>query len=161
MVYCLKKILLKIILIFFLLIYPCNILAEQCFINNECFGVIEASMATRACHLFYYSTTINNKLQSDFIVINPNQYHNDPLQAEYLKLIIEKKILPLKKNTLVFNCHYSLEILINKPDKAEILGINTPKYNCFGKVYEYVPIRPISGGVCYWVPKINISCKKE
>jgi hypothetical protein len=140
------------------LVLPACGLAEECFIHRECFGVKEPNMVERVCYL--YAHEVNTRPESAMVVATPLlQQHPDQLHVEFLKLLVEKKFVVLKQDTRIFSCGYNLERIRKEPEDAEWQEGELPRFNCRGSDSEFVPVRPVNLGTCYWVALENVECR--
>jgi len=136
---------------------PAGSLAEECYIYRECFGVSEPNLVERVCYL--YAHEINARPESAMAATPLLQQHPDPLHVEFLKLLVEKKFLVMKQDMRIFSCGYNLERLRKEPEEAAWQEAALPRFNCKGSTSEFVPVRPVNVGTCYWVALENVECK--
>lgn len=139
--------------------------AGKCYAKDDNFSVTEPYLINKACFLFYHGINVPLRSQSDMIIVRPEELHSDPLQAEFYKLVLAEKILPVKKNTPLFNCRYDLEIVArdfklnrNTGGTGGILGYEYPEFNCYGRVSKFVQVRLANRSQCYWVAVETIKC---
>jgi len=132
-------------------------IAGECFIKKDCFSVKEPVLFTRACHLYFYSKNVTDP--PEMAVATKDVVHPDPLKAEFIKLVVEKKMYSLMKETPVFDCAYSLENLTKDPEWARIQGSKLPEFSCAGVKSYLVPVRPVRFSECQWVALEDIDCK--
>jgi hypothetical protein len=145
----------------YLVMFPAYVYGSQCYIGKACFSVSEPSMAERVCYLYAHeSRTYREGLESDYSVTMPDSnLHPDQLHVEFLKLLVQKKFIALKKGTPIFSCRYDLSLLKKNPQDAELLLGPLPEANCSGRVSRFVPIRINNMVPCYWVAEENIQCE--
>jgi hypothetical protein len=136
--------------------------SAQCFIGKPCFAVAEPHLVERVCYLYFHETrTYKPGLESDWVVTLPrNELHPDQLHVEFLKLLDQKKFITLTKGTPIFSCQVDLARLKEAPDDALLVGGPLPEFNCRGFVSQWVPVRVINSGVCYWVGTENVQCEE-
>ena len=126
-----KIILVKIVWIIILLFFPINkSLAADCYIVKDAMAFNQPNVTVRACDLYFQS----NKEGKD----------------SFVQLILEKKVIYLKKGTRVFDCGVDLENM-RDVDEARIRGVILPTFHCYGKIITLAPIRPSGHGSCFWI----------
>lgn len=142
-----------------------NLYAGKCFAKETNFSVTEPYLINKACFLFYHGINVPLRSQADFIITRPEQLHSDPLQEEFYKLVLAEDILPIQKNTPLFDCKYDLEVVAkdfrlnrNTAGKGKILGYTYPEFNCYGRMSKFVQVRPVNRSKCYWVAIETIKC---
>jgi hypothetical protein len=134
--------------------------AGDCFINKDSFAVSEPDMVTRVCYLWHHSRQYKPGSESEYTVASKETQHHDPLQAEFYKLLLDKKFITLARGTPVFGCGYDLKTITQDYPKAKLLGVALPQYNCFGRMSYFVSLRPVSSGTCYWVAVECVECRE-
>lgn len=131
--------------------------AEECFINKECVGVSEPSLIEREC--FLYAHELNYRPGSEMrMVMSRLELDPDQLHAEFVGLVVEKKIIGLKYHTPVFSCGFALERITRDSDEV-MEAMPLAQFNCNGSVSKFVPVRPVNIGICYWVALENVECR--
>lgn len=133
------------------------VLAEDCFINKECVGVIEPYLIERECLL--YENELKYRQDSEMRMVMPRmELDPDPLHAEFVKLVLEKKLISLKYATPIFSCGFNLERVSKDPEEV-VETMRLPEFNCNGALSKYVPVMPVNLGICYWIDLENVECR--
>ncbi len=152
-------------LLFSFMANPCASAGGKCYAKDDNFSVTEPYLINKACFLFYHGINVPLRTQSDLIISRPEQLHSDPLQAEFYQLILDGKILPIKKNTQLFSCKYDLHVVArdfklnrNRGGEGRILGYEYPEFNCYGRVSKFVQVRIKNRSQCRWVAIETIAC---
>lgn len=145
------------------LLFSCGVmpppvaLAEDCFINKECVGVIEPSLMERTC--FLYAHEKNYRPEAEMrMVMSRIELDPDPLHAEFVKLVVEKKLISLKYMTPIFSCGIDLERISKDPEEV-METMQLAQFNCSGTMSRFIPVRPVNIGICYWVALENVECR--
>ncbi len=142
-----------------------NALAENCYIAKEGFAVTQPYMVTRGCFLFSHAANIDLENQSDLEITRPDDLHPDPIHSEFLRFILDRKLISLKKGTPLFSCDYDLQTIArdyklsaNQGGTTRILGYDLPQFNCAGTTSIWAPVRPVNESKCFWVAVPLIRC---
>jgi hypothetical protein len=125
-------------------------------INADCFGVLEPLLVERVCFLYAHHIKMPPDLELAQRFLDIELLRADQLHTEYLKLLIDKKFIPLKTGTQVFECGYDLHALKEDTEIASLKRGNLPKANCSGHDSPFVLVRPVGFSVCYWVALGNL-----
>jgi hypothetical protein len=141
------------------------VFAENCYIAKDGFAVEQPYMVTKSCFVFHHSSNVDLENQSDMIITREEDLHPDPIHSEFLRFVIERKLVKLKKETPVFSCGYDLQTVArdfkisgNKAGDTRVLGYQLPEFNCAGTVITWVPVRPVHESHCFWVAVPLIRC---
>ena len=144
------------------LISPDPIQAGRCYIAKNCFGVINPYQVERVCYYFAHENRLYSTLmprESEFSQpLKDIDLHGDPLHIHFVKMMQEKKFLPLAKGTPVFSCQYDLDTVVNNPDQAVLQMGRLPEFHCGGFSFAMVAVRPVNLSICYWVALPNVVC---
>jgi len=139
--------------------------AETCFIAKDAFGVLQPYMVTKSCFLFYHGANVDLRQQSEMVITRKETLHPDPIQAEFLRYVLERKLITLKKGTPIFSCDYDLTTVArdfklsrNHGGETRALGYTLPTFNCAGTNSRWAPVRPVNQSRCYWVAVSLIRC---
>jgi hypothetical protein len=141
-------------------LFPFRAWSTQCYINKGCFSVTDPSLVERVCYLFRHEA----RMYGPSLGGVPSQalgtvdLHPDPLHAEFVELMVEKKYVVLKPGMPVFSCKYDIEELRRLPDNDAIVNVRPPQFNCSGNLFRFVPVRFVNGNRCFWVAVENITC---
>jgi len=140
--------------------------AEECFIAKDGFGVLQPYMVTKGCFLFHHGANVDLRHQSEMVITRKEELHPDPIHAEFLRFVLDKKLITLKKGTPIFSCDYDLGTVArdfklsgDRGGATRTLGYELPSFNCAGTTSMWVPIRPIHEARCYWVATSLVHCK--
>ena len=145
--------------------FPYDADAEQCYLAKDGFAVIQPYMVTRGCFLFHHGANVDLENQSDLVITRPEDLHPDPIHAEFLRFIIDRKLINLKKDTPIFSCQYDLQTLARdfkltgNQGATRILGYDLPQFACAGTISNWAPVRPLNETACFWVAVPLIRCK--
>ena len=146
-------------------VWAIPVFAGKCYAKSECFSVSQPYLITKACFLFNHAVNVPLMTQSEMIITRPEELHSDPLQAEFYKLVLEEKIIAVKKNTSFYKCRYDLETVVrdfklnqNTGGTGRMLGYEYPEFNCYGRVSKFVQVRLSNRSQCYWVAVETIKC---
>lgn len=162
-----KKFLIKVWCCFLLAgVYPADaVLAEKCYMAKEGFGVAQPYMVTRGCFLFHHGANMNLENESEMVVAREGEYSPDPLHTEFVRFVIDRKLIALKKDTPLFSCAYDLQTVSRdfkysggRDNKTRTLGYELPKYSCRGVTSPWAPVRPLNESHCFWVAVQLIRC---
>ncbi|MBA4417149.1 MAG: hypothetical protein C0392_04465 [Syntrophus sp. (in: bacteria)] len=160
-----KNVILTKSLVFFLLlsIIAGRSLGGDCFIGKDCFAVVEPYLIERVCYLYHHEArTYKPGMESDFIApLARIELHPDQLHVEFLKLLVDKKFMVLKRGTPIFSCRYDLETIKKGPDEAQLKGIVLPEFNCRGNLYPLVPVRVVNTNTCVWIAEADVRCAEQ
>jgi len=132
--------------------------AGQCFISKSCFGVIQPYMLESVCYLYFHEIMIPP--ESEMVTaMKDDNLHPDPLHVIFVRMMLEKKFVTLKKGLPIFSCGYDLELA----KKNDIEGSDTkiailPESACRGVVSKLIAVRPNNFSTCYWVAYENVIC---
>jgi len=144
------------------LLFPAPVQAARCYISKNCFGVINPYQVERVCHYFAHETRMYSSLfprESEFAQpLKDIDLHNDSLHIHFVKMMLEKKFVPLAKGTPVFPCQYDLDTVVNNPDQAVLQEGRLPEFHCEGFLFSMVAVRPVNFSICYWVAVANVVC---
>ncbi len=140
---------------------PC--FAGDCFIGKDCFGVVQPYLMERVCYLWSHETrTYKAGAESEFVTVLPSiDLGTDLLHVEFLRLQTEKKFIPFRRGTRIFNCQYDLNEIKRDRDDARQKGIVLPEFNCRGATFEMVPVRIVNSNTCYWVAEADVRCEEQ
>ncbi len=160
-----KAIDIKVLLIMgccLLVLTPIPTLAGRCYISKNCFGVQQPYQVERVCRYFAHENRTYSTLmprESEFSQpLKDIDLHNDPLHIHFVKMMLEKKFVPLTKGTPVFSCQHDLDTFVNNPDQAVLQGGRLPEFHCDGFSFAMIPVRPVNFHTCYWVAVPNVVC---
>ena len=139
--------------------------AGNCYIGGPCFATVDPYMGERVCYLYAHET-MSYKVgtmweEATVGALSSIELHPDRLHVEFLRLITEKKFLPLKRGTQVFSCPYDLNLIKADMDQARMRGAVLPEINCRGFLFAMVPVRPINLNTCYWVAEVDVRCEEQ
>jgi len=139
--------------------------AGRCYISKNCFGVQQAYQVERVCRYFAHENRTYSTLmprESEFSQpLKDIDLHNDPLHIHFVKMMQEKKFVPLVKGTPVFSCQYDLDTFVNNPDQAVLQEGRLPEFQCDGFSFAMIAVRPVNFPICYWVAVPNVVCHQE
>ncbi len=141
------------------------VFAENCYIAKDGFAVEQPFGVTKSCFVFHHSSNVDLVNQSDMIITREEELHPDPIHSEFLRFVIERKLIKLKKDTPIFSCDYDLQTITkdfkisgNKGGNTRTLGYQLPEFNCAGTIVMWAPIRPVHESHCFWVAVPLIRC---
>ncbi|MBU1567464.1 MAG: hypothetical protein KJ630_17800 [Proteobacteria bacterium] len=141
------------------------IFAEKCYMAKEGFVVAQPYMVTKSCFLFSHASNVDLENQSDMIITREEDLHPDPIHSEFLRFVIERKMIKLIKGTPLFSCDYNLQTIAkdfktsgNKGGSTRTLGYELPEFNCGGTTITWAPARPVHESHCFWVAVPLIRC---
>ncbi|MDI9569213.1 MAG: hypothetical protein QM278_00540 [Pseudomonadota bacterium] len=136
--------------------------AGRCYMSKNCFGVLNPYQIEKVCYYFAHENRLYSTKaprESEFAqTLKDIELHNDPLHIQFVKMLLEKKFLPLAKGTPVFSCQYDLDTVVNNPDQAVLQMGRLPEFHCGGFPFTMVAVRPVNISVCYWVAVANVVC---
>jgi len=133
--------------------------AQNCFVKKGGgFAVVEPHLVTRVC--FLYDHALNKPSESELKQTLPGDegLDPDPLMAEYLRLIINKRYRSLTAGTPLFECGYNLEMLKRDFNFAKLNGAIFPEFHCRGILSTFVPVKVINDNTCWWMALELIDC---
>jgi len=140
---------------------------EKCYIAKNGFGVLQPYMVTKGCFLFKHGANVDLRNQSEMVITRKEELRPDPIHSEFLRYVIDRKLITLKKGTPVFSCGENLEIVArdfklsgNQSGATRTLGYELPSFNCSGVTSRWVPIRPVHESRCYWVAVPLVRCNE-
>lgn len=140
-------------------------LAEKCYMAKEGFAVDQPYMVTKSCFLFHHGTNIDLDNESEMVVAREGEFNADPIHSEFIRFVVEHKLVPLKKGTPLFSCAYDLSTVArdfkfwgSRDNKTRTLGYELPQFNCSGVTSMWVPVRPLNESHCFWVAVPLIGC---
>ena len=143
--------------------FPLRAWPVNCYINKGCFSVVDPNLVERVCYLYRHEA----RMYGPGLGGTPSQalgvvdLHPDPLHAEFVQLMLEKKYVVLKTGTQVFSCKYDIENVRKFPDNDALANVRPPQFNCAGGLFHFVPVRFVNGNRCYWVAVENITCSDK
>ena len=137
--------------------------AGDCFVGKNSFAVVQPYLMERSCYLYAHEArTYRPGQESEHVTVLPSaELHPDALHAEFLKLVIDKKLLPLTRGTRIFGCDRDLEAIKKAGGDRESAYRDLPEANCRGNVYRLVPVRPVNTSTCYWIADADIRCEAQ
>jgi hypothetical protein len=137
--------------------------AGNCFVGKNSFAVIQPYLMERSCYLYAHEArTYKPGMESEHVIVLPSsEIHPDPLHVEFLKLVTDKKLLPLNRGTQVFGCDRDLEAIKRAAREPEGGFTDLPEANCRGQVYRLVPVRPVNANTCYWIADADVRCETQ
>jgi hypothetical protein len=140
--------------------FPLRAWPVDCYINRGCFAVSDPNLVERVCYLYRHEMRMYGPAQgSPFVqTLATVDLHPDPLHAEFVELMLEKKYVVLKTGTQVFSCKYDIEKVRRLPESDAIVNVRPPQFNCAGNMFRFVPVRFVNGSRCYWVAVENTTC---
>jgi hypothetical protein len=140
-----------------------RLFAGDCFIGKPAYAVTEPYLVERVCYLYAHEARMYKPgLESEFVGPLPTiEHHPDPLHVEFLKLLVDKKFMPLARGTPVFSCQYDLETIKRSPDEARMKGYVLPEFNCRGFTFQLVPVRVVNSSTCVWVAELSVRCEEQ
>lgn len=140
-------------------------LAENCYLAKEGFAVEQPYMVTKSCFLFRHGSNIDLANQSEMVVSREGEYDADPLHSEFIRSVVERKLIALKKGTPIFSCEYDLPTVSrdykyggSSNNKTRTLGYDLPQFNCYGVTSMWAPVRPVYESHCFWIAVPLIHC---
>ncbi len=140
-------------------------IAEKCYTAKAGFAVAQPYMVTKSCLLFQHGANIDLENQSEMVEAREGEYDPDPLHSEFIRFVIERKLVPLKKNTPLFSCEYDLPTVArdfkfwgSRDNKTLTLGYELPEFNCNATISMWAPVRPVNESHCFWVAVPLIRC---
>ncbi len=141
--------------------------SENCYLAKDGFAVEQPFMVTKGCFLFHHGANVDLDNESEMIITREEELHPDPIHSEFLRFILERKLVKLKKGTLVFSCAYDLQTIArdyklsgNQSGATRTLGYELPQFNCSGVTSMWTPIRPVHESHCFWVAVPLIRCEE-
>lgn len=147
------------------LLFAGNAQAEKCYMAQEGFAVDQPYLATKSCFLFKHGVNKDLENQSEMSVAIEGDLDPDPLHAEFIRLVLERKLVPLKKGTPVFSCDYDLSTIArdykfwgSRDNRTQTLGYELPQFHCNGVTSMWAPVRPLQESDCFWVAVPLIRC---
>jgi hypothetical protein len=147
----------------FLSIFAGRSFGGECFIGKDCFAVVEPYLIERVCYLYHHEArTYKPGMESDFVSsLARIELHPDQLHVEFLKLLVDKKFMVLRRGTPIFSCRFDLETIKRGPDEARLKGIVLPEFNCRGNLYPLVPVRVANTNTCVWIAEADVRCTEQ
>jgi hypothetical protein len=133
-------------------------LGADCYIIEDCVSVREPNLMERVCFLHSHETKMPPEMER-WQIMGGLDVHHDPLHREYLTLLLDKRFVPLKKGTHVFDCGYDILAIKLGTELAKLKGINLPVANCQGLALSLVLVRPVYSPICYWVALGDVECR--
>jgi hypothetical protein len=146
------------ILFMWLFLWGAPVLGADCYISEACFAAREANLVERVCFLHNHEIKMPPELER-WQIMGGIDIELDQSHREYVKLLLEKRFVPLNVGTRVFECGYDLLALKQDKEFAKLKGINLPTTNCSGRTYEFVLVRPVNFSSCYWVALGDMECR--
>jgi len=141
--------------------------SENCYIAKNGFAVLQPYMVTKGCFLFHHGANVDLRNQSEMVITRKEELHPDPIHSEFLRYVIDRKLVTLKKGTPIFSCGEDLETVAhdfklsgNQGGTTRTLGYELPRFNCAGVNSMWVPVRPVHESHCYWVAVPLIRCNE-
>ena len=141
--------------------------AEDCYLKKDGFAVYQPYMVTKSCFLFNHAKNVDLRHQSDLVITRKESLHPDPVHAEFLTYVLERKLITLKKGTPVFSCDYELEVVARdfklsgtEGGVTRARGYELPEYHCSGTLMKWVPVRPIHENHCFWLAVPLLECSE-
>jgi len=135
--------------------------AAECFISKSCFAVIQPYMMEKTCYLYYHEIMMPPESQMVQTMGDDITLHPDVLHASFVKMMLEKKFVSLKRGTPIFSCEYDLEKVYNDIEGSRARGVNFPESACRGVVSKMIAVRPVNFKECYWVAVENVICHES
>jgi hypothetical protein len=142
-----------------------NTFAESCYMAKEAFAVEQPYLVTKSCFLFHHGANINLENQSETTIKREGEYNEDPIHSEFIRFVVERKLISLKKDTPIFSCDYDLPTVArdfkfggSKNNRSRTLGYDLPLFNCVGRTSMWTQVRPIYENHCFWVAVELIRC---
>ncbi|HQG78905.1 MAG TPA: hypothetical protein PK564_00995 [bacterium] len=142
----------------FYLIFLNSAYAQNCYAKGDGFGVYQPYLTDKVCFLYEHSKLLPPESEMKQTLPGEESLHPDPLMAEYLYLIVNRRYLAIKKGTPFYNCGYDLETLKRDPGFAKLIGAPMPEFHCSGFVFQFVPVRLINENTCLWVALDLVDC---
>jgi len=140
---------------------------EKCYIAKNGFGVLQSYMVTKSCFLFRHGANVDLRNQSEMVITRKEELHPDPIHSEFLRYVIDRKLITLKKGTPVFSCGEDIEAVAhdfkffgNQRGVSRTLGYELPSFNCSGVISRWVPVRPVHESHCYWIAVPLLRCNE-
>jgi len=142
------------------LLFPFQAWSVQCYIKKACFAVAEPNLEERVCYLFRHEARMYGPGRDSPLnqVLAGPELHPDPLHADFVQLVLDKKYMPLKPGTYIFSCKYDIETLRSDPTSSALASGRPPEFFCSGTMYHFVPVRVINMNTCVWVAVESITC---
>jgi hypothetical protein len=136
--------------------------AQECFVAQDCVGVIQPYLMVRVCDLAA-QTRLDLPLEEFPQMFDPARIRiiPDDVRAAYEDMSDRRQFVTLDKGTPLFDCQYDLKAIKNDPRAAELKGIHLPVYSCRGISHSFVPVRPQGFKKCYWVAVEAVDCSKK
>ncbi|THB72646.1 MAG: hypothetical protein D6B25_16420 [Desulfobulbaceae bacterium] len=141
--------------------------AENCYLKKDGFAVYQPYMVTKSCFLFSHAANVDLRHQSDLVITRKEVLHPDPVHAEFLRYVLDRKLMKLPKGTPVFSCNYELEVVArdfklsgNTAGVTRTRGYELPQYHCNGTLMSWVQVRPLDENHCFWIAVPLLECKE-
>lgn len=155
-----KRLMTVYLLVIMILLIVTNVVyAVDCYIKKNCFAVIEPHLVEKVCFLWEHDKVVPREAAINKGALPSIELDPDQLEVSYLKLVVDKKFLPLSKGTPIFPCGNDLNAIQNDPGYIGYLGANYPAFNCRGVTLHFVPVMPVNYPHCYWIAAVNIECR--
>ena len=142
----------------FYLLSAGNCFADSCYAKQAGVAVIQPYLTEKVCFLYEHSKLKPVESEMKQTIAGEEGLDPDPLMAEFLYLIINKRYRAIPKGTPFFNCQYDLGTLKRDPQFAKLNGIEFPEFHCRGILSPFVPVRIIDENSCWWVALELVDC---
>lgn len=146
------------VLLLIAFLFPVEARSAQCYIKRGSFGVAEPNLVERVCFLHRHEARMYRPGETAPQTLNMADLHPDPLHADFIQLILDKKYMVLKAGTPVFSCQYDIEALRRDPNSSAVMNVRPPEFNCDGFIYRFVPVRIVNTNNCMWVAIEAVTC---
>ncbi len=131
---------------------------QNCFAKKDGFGVIQPYLVEKVCFLYEHSLKIPPESELKQTIGSETSLHPDPLMAEFLYLIVNKRYISIKMGTPLFNCGNDLEMIRTDFEFAKLNGGIFPEFHCRGILSPFVPVKLKDQNFCHWVALDIIDC---
>ncbi len=144
----------------FISVISTNTLAQNCYITKTCFAIKEPYLIEKTCYLYFHEVDYN-RYQEGRTAKPDVELDSDFLHAEFVKMLLEKTYISLKKGMQVFDCGYDLSLVTQNYEQARMKGANLPEFQCKGFLYRFVPVRVVNANLLlggsgeYRLPRID------
>jgi len=123
--------------------------------------VSDPNLVERVCYLYRHEMRTYGPSTTGGVpsaALGTVDLHPDPLHAEFVELMLEKKYVVLKPGMQIFSCKYDIENVRRVPDNDAIVNVRPPQFNCSGALFHFVPVKFVNGNRCYWVAVEDMTC---